>query len=209
MTEGAPPDGGAAGRPRRARSGRARSLPKRTRILIGVTTVGLIVVLGLLYGLNLVPQPNSSPPPGSPPVDKVVDSGKAPDFTLPSVFTGQPPVDLSKLKGRPVVVNFWGSWCIPCRTELPILAAAAKAEGARVHFVGVDLEDTRAGARAMLRRYGVPYPSGFDPGDSVASRFAVVGTPTTVFIDSRGHRVGTVPGALTAPRLVWWLNNVH
>lgn len=209
MSEGAPPGEGAAGRPRRARSGRVRSLPKRTRIVIGLATVGGIVLLGVLYGLNVVPQPNSGPPPGSASVDKVVDAGMAPDFTLPSVYAGRPPVHLAGLVGHPVVVNFWGSWCIPCKTELPVLAAAAKAEGARVRFVGVDLEDTRGGAQAMLRRYGVPYPSGFDPSDSVASRFAVVGTPTTVFIDSRGHRVGTVPGAITASRLVWWLNHVH
>jgi cytochrome c biogenesis protein CcmG/thiol:disulfide interchange protein DsbE len=125
------------------------------------------------------------------------------------VYGGSGVVDLGALKGRPVVLNFWGSWCVPCRTELPILAASARAEGKRVHFVGVDLEDTRAGAQAFLRRYHVPYPSGFDPGDSVASRYAVGGTPTTVFIDSRGHRVGTVPGALTASRLAWWLDHLH
>lgn len=163
--------------------------------------MGGIVALGVLYGLNLVPQPPKL-------TDRVVDRGPAPAFTLPSVYGGQPPVSLAALKGRPVVVNFWGAWCEPCKKELPILAQAARAEGGRVHFVGIDLEDKRADAQAMLRRDRVPYPSGFDPGDTVAGTYAVGGTPTTVFIDARGHRVGTVPGALTASRLVWWLNHI-
>lgn len=192
-----PPTGG----PRPSRG--FRSLPRRTRIIIGVSTIGTIVILGVLYGLNLVPQPPKQPD------DKVVDAGAAPAFTLPSVYGGGAVVDLAALRGRPVVLNFWGSWCVPCRTELPILAASARAEGGRVHFVGVDLEDTRSGAQGFLRRYHIPYPSGFDPGDSVASRYAIGGTPTTVFIDSRGHRVGTVPGALTAARLSWWLDHLH
>ena len=180
-----------------------RGLPRRTRTIIGASTVATIVTLGVLYGLNLVPQPPKLPD------DKVVDAGPAPAFSLPSVYGGDAVVDISALKGRPVVLNFWGSWCVPCKAELPILAASARAEGNRVHFVGVDLEDTRSGAQSFLRRYHVPYPSGFDPNDSVASRYAIGGTPTTVFIDSRGHRVGTVPGALTAPRLVWWLDHIH
>ena len=192
-----PPTGGS--RPPRG----FRHLPRRTRTIIGASTIATIVTLGVLYGLNLVPQPPQLPN------DKVVDAGPAPAFTLPSVYGGNAVVDLGALKGHPVVLNFWGSWCVPCKAELPILAASARAEGNRVQFVGVDLEDTRSGAQEFLRRYHVPYPSGFDPGDSVASRYAIGGTPTTVFIDSRGHRVGTVPGALTAPRLVWWLDHIH
>lgn len=192
----------AAGTPRRPRGRRIRSLPRRTRIIIGCSTVGVIVVLGVLYGLNLVPQPPTTS-------DKVVDVGAAGKFTLPSVYQGHPAVDLSALRGKPVVLNFWGSWCIPCKTELPVLAAAAKAEGKRVHFLGVDLEDTRQGAQDMLHRYGVTYPSGFDPDDSIATEYNLLGTPTTIFIDSQGHRVGTVLGAITASRLVWWLDNVH
>lgn len=192
-----PPTGGS--RPSRG----FRSLPRRTRAIIGASTIATVATLGILYGLNLVPQPPQLPN------DKVVDVGPAPAFTLPSVYVGSAVVDLSALKGRPVVLNFWGSTCLPCKAELPILAASARAEGRRVHFVGVDLEDTRSGAQTFLRRYQVPYPSGFDPSDSVASRYAIVGTPSTVFIDSRGHRVGTVLGALTAPRLVWWLNHLH
>lgn len=190
-----------AGSPRRRR--RARSLPRRTRIIIGVSTVVIIVGLGVVYGLNLVPQPPAAP------TGKVVDVGPAPDFSLPSVYQDRPDVHLAALEGRPVVLNFWGSWCIPCKQELPVLAAADHGAGGRVQFVGVDLEDTRSGAQAMLRRYGVHYPSGFDPGDTVADRYGIVGTPTTVFINSRGHRVGTVRGAVTAPELVWWLDHVH
>jgi cytochrome c biogenesis protein CcmG, thiol:disulfide interchange protein DsbE len=190
-----PPAGGS--RPSRG----FRSLPRRTRTIVGASTIATIVTLGVLYGLNLALPPKV-------PDDKVVDVGPAPAFSLPSVSGGQAAVELASLKGHPVVLNFWGSWCVPCRGELPILAAAARAEGKRVRFVGVDLEDTRSGAQAMLQRYHVPYPSGFDPGDSVATSYQLSGTPTTVFIDSRGHRVGTVLGALTAPRLVWWLDQL-
>jgi cytochrome c biogenesis protein CcmG, thiol:disulfide interchange protein DsbE len=191
-----PPTGGS--RPPRG----LRPLPRRTRTLIGASTVATIVTLGVLYGLNLLL------PPKLPP-DKVKDVGPAPSFTLPSVYANGAPVDLAALKGRPVVVNFWGSWCGPCKDELPVLASAARAAGNRVRFVGVDSGDTRTGAQAMLRLYRVPYPSGFDPQDSVAGRYVVNDTPTTVFINSSGHRVGTVLGALTAPRLAWWLDHVH
>lgn len=140
--------------------------------------------------------------------DRIADQGPAHQFALPSVADANRTVALSSFRGHPIVLNFWGSWCAPCQQEMPVLAAAAHREGTRVTFLGVDLEDTRNGAQAMLTRYAVSYPSVFDPNDTLAAPYQVVGSPTTVFIDSKGDVVGRVQGALTASRLDWWLSHL-
>ena len=167
-------------------------------MVIGVDTVGVIAVMGVVAGLTRARVPT----------DRVVDKGPAPPFRLPALNASRPPVELASHAGRPVVLNFWGSWCTPCRKELPLLAAAARAEAGRVIFLGVDLEDTRSAGQAMFSRYRVGYPSAFDPGDSLARPYLLGGTPTTIFIDSRGHVVGRVDGAVDPARLAWWLRRL-
>ena len=173
---------------------RLRTLSVRTRIVIGALTVGVIVGAGVIDGLTRNPTP----------VDQVVDQGPAPQFRVATVADSNRQVELVTYEGRPIVLNFWGSWCTPCQKELPLLSSAAR-QDRRVHFIGMDLEDTRGAALATIRRYHLPYISGFDPQDSVADLYALNGTPTTIFINSRGHIVGRVEGALDRTRLDWWL----
>ena len=95
---------------------------------------------------------------------------------------------LAALKGRPVVVNAWASWCPPCRTEMPAFARAAVRFGRRVAFLGVNAGDTDDKARAFLRSHYVPYPSYVDPHDQIAQDIGVrAGLPTTVFYDRGGE----------------------
>ena len=95
---------------------------------------------------------------------------------------------MAQLKGTPVVVNFWGSWCTPCQAEAPMLAKAARTYGHRIQFLGVDILDDRSGASGFIERYDEPYPSLFDPSGSIRDDQGLVGQPATVFYDADGHR---------------------
>jgi cytochrome c biogenesis protein CcmG, thiol:disulfide interchange protein DsbE len=96
---------------------------------------------------------------------------------------------LLALRGRPVVVNLWASWCHPCVFELPIFQRQALEYGARVAFLGVNSGDNRAAARRLGARFPMPYPSVEDPRQAVAGRYGAVGLPATAFYDARGKRV--------------------
>lgn len=96
---------------------------------------------------------------------------------------------LRALRGRPVVVNLWASWCDPCIFELPILQRAALKYGARVAFLGVNSGDNRADARKLSARFPMPYPSIEDPRQTMTGRYGAVGLPATAFYDARGRRI--------------------
>ena len=110
-------------------------------------------------------------------------------------------VSLVSLAGRPVVVNFWASWCVPCRTEMPALEAAHERFGGRVAFVGVDHQDDRASAVRLVAQTGVTYESGFDPQGTVAA-YGLYGLPTTLLVSADGVVVAEVTGAVTEQRLL-------
>jgi cytochrome c biogenesis protein CcmG, thiol:disulfide interchange protein DsbE len=95
---------------------------------------------------------------------------------------------LATLRGRPVVVNAWASWCPPCRTEMPYFARAAVRFGRRVGFLGINAGDNDGDARAFLKDHYVPYPSYVDPHDQIADEIGVrAGLPTTVFYGRDGR----------------------
>ena len=96
---------------------------------------------------------------------------------------------LRELRGHPVVVNLWASWCEPCRFELPFFQRQAVKRGAQVAFLGVNSGDNRAQARELSARYPMPYPSIEDPRQATTGRYSVVGLPATAFYDRRGRRV--------------------
>ena len=97
---------------------------------------------------------------------------------------------LRQLRGHPVVVNKWASWCGPCRAELPILQELATERGREIAFVGVDARDARPAAAAFMRRYPVPYPSYVDPDEKIARSLEVPANfPVTIFVDARGRTV--------------------
>jgi cytochrome c biogenesis protein CcmG/thiol:disulfide interchange protein DsbE len=108
----------------------------------------------------------------------------APDFTL-ATLEGEE-LKLSQLRGRPVVLNFWATWCEPCKRELPALQATAKHYGENVTIIGVDQGEDAAVVKAYLSQYTLIYPIVLDTDFAISGKYNVVGLPTTFFIDSTG-----------------------
>ena len=108
---------------------------------------------------------------------------------------------LYELRGTPVVVNIWASWCGPCRQEAPVLVDAAKRYGDEVQFLGVDFQDQRGPAAEFTTRYHVPYPSVFDAPGAIHDALGFVGLPDTVFYAADGRIVATWAGPLTPQAL--------
>jgi cytochrome c biogenesis protein CcmG, thiol:disulfide interchange protein DsbE len=97
---------------------------------------------------------------------------------------------LAQLRGHPVVINKWGSWCTPCRAEFPVFQRVAARRGREVAFLGIDGGDNREAAEEFLRENPVTYPSYFDPDEKIArSVEAPANYPMTIFVDERGEVV--------------------
>ena len=112
---------------------------------------------------------------------------EAPAFTRERL-DGKGELELASYRVKTVVLNFWASWCGPCRDEAPLLEEAAKRwQEQGVAFVGVDVKDFRGDARAFLARYGVTYPNVYDGKGSTIGRYGVTGYPETYFIDAEGR----------------------
>jgi cytochrome c biogenesis protein CcmG, thiol:disulfide interchange protein DsbE len=161
--------------------------------------LAVAVVFGLL-GLLIWDLAHSS---GSK-VLQAVDAGKtipAPAFVRPRIDTSGT-LSLASLRGRVVVMNFWASWCIPCKGEARILEAGSRNwTGRGVVFVGVNEQDLRGPARAFMKRYGITYPVITDDGPMIG-HYGVTGFPETFFVDRRGRVVPPhVTGVVTTASL--------
>jgi len=108
---------------------------------------------------------------------------------------------LLELRGTPVVVNIWGSWCPPCQVEAPDLALVSREFEGRAQFLGVDILDDRQAARDFILAFDWPYPSVFDPDGEIRDRLGYVGQPITVIYDRRGETAFQWAGTVTADLL--------
>lgn len=139
------------------------------------------------------PTPPASMPDLCPPAgERAVHGQKAlPDLTLKCLGSDQSR-QIRSLAGQPMVINFWASWCGPCKVELPLLARAHREFGDRVTFVGIDVQDASAEAWKSMTAAGVGYPQLEDPRGRTRATFGWhSGLPLTVFVDERGTMVGT------------------
>jgi cytochrome c biogenesis protein CcmG, thiol:disulfide interchange protein DsbE len=128
------------------------------------------------------------------------DAGK-PAPPLPTAVL-QPPLEtLASLRGKPALVNFWASWCEPCKKEAPELARLQRSLHGSASMVGVDYTDRADAARAFIDRYGWRFPVLSDPDGIYGARYGFSGLPTTVVLDPGGRIVETLRGPQTAADL--------
>jgi cytochrome c biogenesis protein CcmG/thiol:disulfide interchange protein DsbE len=156
----------------------------KTVLAVGLAiTVPLIAVLAMGFGKD----PNR--------IDSPLVGRDAPPFELKPVGGGDP-ITLTSMKGKPLVVNFWATWCVPCQVEHGLLQQAAQSMGQHVRFLGVVYDDEDARIQEFLKRHGSGYPALVDKSGKTAIAYGVYGVPETFFIDPRGRIVAKYEGPL-------------
>lgn len=158
-------------------------------MLIGVALVGLLLI-GVAIAATR--QPQTLPTVSGSGQEAIPSNQPAPDeaFALPAAtlegFAGGPPVELAQFRGKPLVVNFWATWCAPCVKEMPAFQEVAADLRDDVTFLGVDVEDSPPNAEPFVDRLGIDYPLAIDPRREFARSVNIFGMPTTLFVDAEG-----------------------
>ena len=197
-------------RRRRVTPERRRALLRPGRLL-ALLCVGLFIAL-LAYGLvaqapdtgidDALARSEPAPAPGF--ALAVLKGGSLGPVLEPkvSLASADGQVALEEVRGVPLVVNFWASWCVPCREEAPRLERAWRAaRGRGVLFVGINMQDLTEDARDFMREFRVSYLNIRDPTNRVARDWEVTGLPETFFVSRRGEVVGHVIGVVSAEQL--------
>ncbi len=156
--------------------------------ILAVVSVGLVWVFAQAFGKNTREVPF------------MLAGHPAPAFELGTV-EGTSRVSLESLRGKPVVLNFWASWCRPCAMEHPVLEWGQKRFGEQVHFVGMTFEDTRDQAREFLARHGASFTQLHDDTSRIAVEYGAAGVPETYFISADGVIVGKHIGPISRDEL--------
>lgn len=123
-------------------------------------------------------------PPGA------ADAPDLPAITVENFVSGLESLD------RPAIVNVWASWCIPCRSEAPLLDAAHRSYGDRIEFVGVDVQDNQRDAKAFLAEFGLDFDHYFDKDRSIPNHYGGRGTPVTFFFGPGGQLISAHNGVI-------------
>lgn len=132
----------------------------------------------------------------------------APSFTLPRLGGGAP-VSQATAAGKPMMINFFASWCSDCRAELKAVATVASRTAGKVAVIGIDTSDRTPGeAQKLLGTVGATYPVGVDPTAKVAQRYRIAGLPVTYFVNGRDRVVGVAFGAQTDRSLERWTHRL-
>jgi cytochrome c biogenesis protein CcmG/thiol:disulfide interchange protein DsbE len=154
--------------------------------------VSVIVALCVAGSLTAIALAGSASGQAAQPADPA-----APAFSLPVLGHSGQQVSISGYAGQPLIVNFFASWCEPCKKETPLLATFYRTEHGTVAIVGLDENDVRANAVSFTRADGVTYPVGWDPVATAASAYGVSALPQTFFLDARHRIVDRIFGAVT------------
>jgi len=181
--------------PGRGHRGAARLVvPRWLRRMRRGRKIGLavVVLLALATGISV-----AAGAPGH--AARVLPPAK--NFTLPALGHPGQSVSLARFTGRPVIVNFFASWCVPCKKETPLLAGFYRTERGRVAIIGVDSNDQASAALRFTRAAAVSYPVGFDPSSATASAYGVIAIPQTFFLNARHRIAKRIFGAVTSTGL--------
>ncbi|HEX2044290.1 MAG TPA: TlpA disulfide reductase family protein [Gaiellaceae bacterium] len=175
-------------------------MARRVKLILQAAAVMVVALLVVLLGWQVARQEEGRG------LDDAVAAGKrppAPDFTLESL-DGDETISLSDYRGRAVVLNFWASWCQPCKKEAPLLQLAwERYRGEGLVVLGVDAQDLKSDARRFVERYGLTYPIVHDRNGVTLGRFGYSAFPETWFVDRQGRLVGEhVVGEFTEEQLV-------
>lgn len=177
------------------------------RVIAMVACAGLVAFIAVVIVTGSPPTPHktfSDPPPPA------IGAGKtAPGFALGRLGGGAD-VQLTSFRGRPVVLNFFASWCPDCQAELSTVATFAREEKGRIDVVGIDTnESSTAASKRLLQRADATYPVALDPLAKVATRYLIQALPVTYFLDSRGRVMGEVFGQVTRAELSTWAKRLE
>lgn len=170
--------------------------------VVGILALLIWATLAASRGQNFVGKIAAGKRPPAPAFDLSVlwpDTKTWPRSLVPAI--GGDKLSLGQLRGHPVVLNFWASWCIPCREEAPILRAGALRHRGQVVFVGIDVQDLTGDGRAFAHKYGIDYVSLRDNGNSAYNAYGLTGVPETYYIDSRGRAVAHAIGVVSTATL--------
>jgi cytochrome c biogenesis protein CcmG, thiol:disulfide interchange protein DsbE len=184
-------------------AGPARGLRRRVRsVLLVVTALAGLAVIGVLT----VAVADGGSGHGSRPKAPVA----AQPFTLAALGSADRQVSLAAYAGRPVIVNFFASWCVPCQHETPLLAGFFAAHHGQIQVIGIDSNDATAAALKFVRAEHVGYPVGADPFPAkAATSYGVLALPQTFFLNGRHQIVRHIAGQVTAKELAAWAAQVH
>jgi cytochrome c biogenesis protein CcmG/thiol:disulfide interchange protein DsbE len=177
--------------------GRKRSTRRRRFVIFGVVALVNVGLLLLLGSQLLTPTQQSKSNAASSPLI----GHPAPDFTLAELSTHPAPaptIHLASLKGMPVILNFWASWCDPCQHEAPLLQATwQQVQHQGIVLLGIDFQDTQSDGLKFLHTYGITYLNVVDSTGATAINYGVSGVPETFFLNRQGVIVSKVIGELT------------
>lgn len=180
-----------------AAAGRRRIAP-RSKAMLSVAAAALVVIAVIVLMLANGPaKAKASPPPA------------AKSFTLPALGHPGQKVSLAALAGKPVIINFFASWCEPCKRETPLLAKFYQSQHGKVLIIGVDSNDEAAKAMTFVRAEGVSYPVASDPFPSpVTVSYGVLALPQTFFLNAQHKIVRHIFGDLTSAELTAWARSL-
>ena len=162
------------------------------RTVFGVGLLIAVAVIGVLF-LGLGKNPNR--------IDSPLIGRTAPSFALREVGTGET-IGLEQFRGKPVVLNFWATWCGPCYEEHPILVANARRLGSQAQFLGVVFQDSEEKILKFLADRGSGYPTVVDDAGKTAIAYGVGGIPETFFLDANGTIVAKHDGPISTDLLL-------
>ncbi|SRR6266567_3119470 len=175
--------------------GKQRRSGSKRRIAVFFSVSLVCIALLVLLGTQLLAPAQSQTNSGGSPLL----GHPAPDFTLAALSSRPAPaIHLASLKGKPVMLNFWASWCVPCQHEAPLLQATWQhVQSQGVVFLGIDFQDDHTQGLNFLHTYGITYPSVVDDTGSTAINYGLTGVPETFFLNRQGVIVSKVTGELT------------